>query len=316
MARLLGPVASTFVVIFLVSVMFSIGLEVTLAGLVAVTHKRQLLAKTLIGNFVVMPLLAILIARVLPLSRNVEVGLLLLAAAPGALFAINFTTKMKGSVHTAAALLLLLTGLSLVLTPPLIEITLRLENHVTVNYGRAMLTLLFLVALPAFAGRAVRLWAPSIAQAIEKPVSVCASISFVLVAILTMTLKSAATKQLGGYGVLALILLVVAGMFVGWVLGGPDAGTRRVLVVTTSMRNVALCLEIASISFRGMNVDVPIIAFSALMLPPNLLFTLYHARRLKTASATPSSTRHETTTKGGLGGACHGDPRAVGARRE
>jgi len=289
MAGLLGPVTSTCVVIFLVSVMVSIGLEVTFAGLVAVIRKRQLLAKTLVGNFVVMPVLAILIARMLPLSRNVEVGLLLLAAAPGALFAINFTTKMKGSVPTAAALLLLLIGLSLVVTPPLIQITLHLEKQVTVNYGRVMLTLLFLVALPSFAGRAVRLWAPSVAQAIQKPVSVCASISFVLVAILTMTLKSAATKKLGGYGVLALVLLIVGGMFVGWVLGGPDAGTRRVLVVTTSMRNVALCLEICSISFRGMNVDVPIIAFSALMLPPNLLFTLYHARRLKAASAAPSA---------------------------
>ena len=84
-----------------------------------------------------------------------------------------------------------------------------------------------------------------------------------------------------------IVLLIVGGMFVGWVFGGPDAGTRRVLVVATSMRNVALCLEIASISFRVMNVDVPIIAFSAMMLPPDLLFTLYHARRLKAASAVP-----------------------------
>src|SRR6185437_7321586 len=91
MAGLLGPITGTCVVIFLVSVMLSVGLEVTLEGLVSVTHRKKLLAKTLIGNFVVMPLLAILIASVLPLSRNVEVGILLLAAAPGALFAINFT---------------------------------------------------------------------------------------------------------------------------------------------------------------------------------------------------------------------------------
>ena len=285
MAGLLGPITSTCVVIFLVSVMLSIGLEVTLEGLVSATHSKKLLAKTLIGNFVVMPLLAILIARVLPLSRNVEVGILLLAAAPGALFAINFTRKMKGSVPTAAALLLLLTGLSFVLTPPLVEISLHLEKEVTVNYGRVMLTLLLLVALPLFAGRAIRLRAPSIAQAIQKPASICAGIFFVLVTILTLTLKSAATKKLGGYDVLALILLVVGGMLVGWASGGPEAGTRRVLVITTSMRNIALCLEIASVSFPGMNVDVPVIAFSALMLPPNLLFTLYHARKLKKAAS-------------------------------
>ena len=153
------------------------------------------------------------------------------------------------------------------------------------NYGRVMLTLLLLVALPLFAGRAIRLRTPSIAQAIQKPVSICAGIFFLLVTILTLTLKSAATKKLGGYDVLALILLVVGGMLVGWASGGPEAGTRRVLVITTSMRNIALCLEIASVSFSGMNVDVPVIAFSALMLPPNLLFTLYHARKLKKAAS-------------------------------
>src|SRR5215475_10213566 len=136
MAGLLGPISSTCVVVFLVSVMLSNGLEVTFAGLVSVTRERKLLAKTLVANFVGMPLLAILIASVLPISPNVEVGLLLLAAAPGALFAINFTRQMKGSVPTAAALLLLLTGLSIVLTPPLVEITLHLEHQVTANYGR------------------------------------------------------------------------------------------------------------------------------------------------------------------------------------
>jgi BASS family bile acid:Na+ symporter len=47
------------------------------------------------------------------------------------------------------------------------------------------------------------------------------------------------------------------------------------------MRNVALALAIASRSFPGANVDVGILAFSALMLPPNVLFTIYQSRKTK-----------------------------------
>ncbi len=64
-------------------------------------------------------------------------------------------------------------------------------------------------------------------------------------------------------------------------MGGPNHGTRRVLAINTSMRNVALCLAISSRSFSGTNVEVAVIAFSALMLPPNFLFTTYHGRKLK-----------------------------------
>ena len=58
--------------------------------------------------------------------------------------------------------------------------------------------------------------------------------------------------------------------------------TRRVLATTTSMRNAALGLAVALNSFSGRQVDVAIIAFSALMIPPNMLFTVYeivHERR-------------------------------------
>jgi BASS family bile acid:Na+ symporter len=103
----------------------------------------------------------------------------------------------------------------------------------------------------------------------------------VLVTVLTMGLKSAATKQIGMNGLLAMLLLIAASMVIGWMLGGPDRGTRRVLTVNTSMRNVALALAIASRSFPGADVDVGVLAFSALMLPPNVLFTIYQSRKMK-----------------------------------
>jgi hypothetical protein len=47
------------------------------------------------------------------------------------------------------------------------------------------------------------------------------------------------------------------------------------------MRNVALALALASRSFSGADVDVGVLAFSALMLPPNVLFTIYQSRKMK-----------------------------------
>ncbi len=47
------------------------------------------------------------------------------------------------------------------------------------------------------------------------------------------------------------------------------------MVIGTSMRNAAICLLIAQKSFPDTGVEVVVVAFSALMVPPNMLFTLY-----------------------------------------
>jgi bile acid:Na+ symporter, BASS family len=88
-------------------------------------------------------------------------------------------------------------------------------------------------------------------------------------------------KQVGINGLCAMLILVIISMVAGWLLGGPADGTRRVLAINTSLRNVALCLAIASSSFPGGNVDVGVIAFSMVMLPPNAVFTFYHVRKMK-----------------------------------
>jgi BASS family bile acid:Na+ symporter len=72
-----------------------------------------------------------------------------------------------------------------------------------------------------------------------------------------------------------MLILILVSMLIGWVLGGPDKNDRRVLATGTSMRNAAICLLIAQKSFPDTGVDVVVIAFSALMVPPNMLFTLY-----------------------------------------
>jgi len=62
-------------------------------------------------------------------------------------------------------------------------------------------------------------------------------------------------------------------------MGGPEQGNRRVMAIATSMRNAGLCLIMAMRMFPKSGADVAVIAFMGLMVPPNMLFTVYHAVR-------------------------------------
>jgi BASS family bile acid:Na+ symporter len=281
MESLLGGASKALIIVFLLSSMISIGLEVPLKEILLAASNKSLFIKVLFANFILVPLLGLGVARILPMPANIETGFLLLAAAPGAIFAINFTRRTQDSLPFAAALLFALTVLSVVVTPFLAQLMLNIDQPVTLHYDRAIQALFLYVLLPLLAGLALNRWASTVALRLRKPVSACAGISFVLVTVITMGLKSAAAKQIGINGLLAMLLLIAASMVIGWMLGGPDRGTRHVLTVNTSMRNVALALAIASRSFPGATVDVGILAFSALMLPPNVLFTIYQSRKTK-----------------------------------
>jgi hypothetical protein len=54
------------------------------------------------------------------------------------------------------------------------------------------------------------------------------------------------------------------------------------------MRNAALALMIALNSFPDTNVDAAVIAFSGLMIPPNMLFTAYHVLRSRRKPLAPT----------------------------
>jgi len=47
------------------------------------------------------------------------------------------------------------------------------------------------------------------------------------------------------------------------------------------MRNVGVCLPIASSYFTGTEVTVPMLAFSGIMIPMNMVFALVTGRMLR-----------------------------------
>ena len=274
--------------LFLVSMMLSIGLEVTGRQMLDSLRNTSLVGRALLANLVLVPLLGLLLVRLFPLSPDVATGLLILAAAPGAPFAVQFTSKAKSAVAFAAALLFLLTFLSVVVTVPLTGLLLEAEASLRLPVWRIVDRLTLYVVLPFLAGLVLQRWPGGVGAMIRRPVALLAAVAFPAAIVLTMATKSAATRAVGAPALVAMLLLVLGGMVIGWLLGGPGRDTRRVLATSTGMRNIVVALLIALNSFPGTHVNVAILAFSALMVPPNLLFTFYQDRQARKRAAEAS----------------------------
>ena len=146
-----------------------------------------------------------------------------------------------------------------------------------------------LIVLPAAVGRGLQTLIPRHAPGLGLWLGRLSIVVFAIAAVAAGRYKSAAIRLMGTYGIHAIVVLILASWIVGWLLGGPEIRNRKVLAISSSMRNVGVCLPIASNYFSGTDVSTPLLAFSGLMIPMNLIFALAVAwasrDRTETASA-------------------------------
>jgi bile acid:Na+ symporter, BASS family len=275
LASLLSTWAVIITYVFLASTMFSIGLAVTVDEFFTALRDLKLMGRIVVANILLVPILGMLLVKLFPLSADTRIAILLLAITPGGMQAIQFTAKVRGTVSFAAAVMFLLSIIGVLASPLLADLILTMEIRVRFPWLHAMGYVLLFLLLPLLVGFAIRSSGRRLAEGLGKPVLLVSNLSFVATILLSMAVRGRAIRSIGWTGLGAMAFLIVCSMAIGWWLGGPDQGKRQVSAVATSMRNAAVCLLIAVISFPGRGVETSVVSFMALMVPANMLLTLY-----------------------------------------
>jgi len=268
------PLLRALAMVFIVTGMLSMGVQTTAREVGQALGDRRFLGRALLANLVLVPALGLLVALAVPLSPETRLGIALVSLAPGAPFGVQFTRRVKGSTAIAVGLALLLTLIALVYTLPVAAVFLPLEASVHLPYGRVIAAVLLYLALPAAVGIGLHRWTPKVAGALAKPLFLLATAAFLSLMIVSGDLKREGLSAIGAVGVVTMLAIIGGAMVIGWWLGGPAPGTRRVLAVSTSMRNVLISHLIAAQAFPAGNVDLVVLAFFALMIPANVLFAI------------------------------------------
>lgn len=260
---------------FVAVVMISIGLSVSGGQLLDILRNPALLTRILLANCVLIPAIGFVLIRIFPLTPDASVGLLLLAAIPGTPIALQYTRKAKTRLAFAAAMIFVLSLVSIAMTPLAIEVMPQTaqRNQRPILYLIASIALY--IALPLCAGLWAARRAPKIAPRLVLPLGVLASFVFAVLMWETRLLRREAFNTVRGRGtILAMLLLLLLSMLIGWLVGGPDRESRRVLATSTGMRNVIVVLYVARYCFPGTSVFMIPLVYLSLMVPTNLLFHL------------------------------------------
>jgi BASS family bile acid:Na+ symporter len=264
--------------------MLSVPLETTSGEILETLRDRRLMSRALVANFLIVPLLGAILVYAFDLPLEIRIGLLMLALSPGGLLALQFARVSKGNLVLAVALLFVFCLLSIFVTPALTLLSFHRDQG-RMPFVWLVLMLSLLVVAPLFVGRGLQRLIPKHAPKVGLWLGRLSIVIFIIAALAAGQYRTPAIKLMGVNEIAAIVALILSAWIVGWLFGGPEIKNRKVFAISTSMRNVGVCLPIASNYFAGTDVAVPILAFSGIMIPMNMVFALVAGRVSRGAEA-------------------------------
>ncbi|WP_435348727.1 bile acid:sodium symporter family protein [Haloarchaeobius sp. HRN-SO-5] len=263
MAVILESLATLSVLVFVVSSMLAMGLSLTISQILDPLGDLRLVAKALAVNFVLVPLVAYLVLLVIPLSEAQSIGVVLLATAAGAPFLPKLVEFAKGDVAFGVGLMVLLMVVTVAYVPVVLPFLL---PGVQVDPVEIASSLVVLMLIPLAVGLLVKARYDETAAWIQPKANQASSVALVFLVVLMLVLNVQTLISVVGTGVLVAFAVLIAVSFgLGWVLGGPEHGTRPVLGLGTAQRNVSAALVVGAANFDDPDVVVMLVVGATLM---------------------------------------------------
>src|SRR6476619_6378995 len=277
MVILMQTLTHLLVLALVVSTMLGVGLMLTVRDIYVSLHDRRWLVRALLANFVVLAAIALGVSRLLELDPVLTASLLVLATAPGGPVLVKWATLAKGDPALAVGLVVILLLVGVMAQPLVLPILL---DGVTVSAGAIVRTLIFTVLALLLIGLALRARRPLLAAWLQVPLRRVSTACMVIVVTLLPGVHWRELSELSGTGALsAAVLFVVLSATAGWVIGGPEAGPRRILALCCAPPNMAAAFVIANQSFSDPRVMLMLLILMIASLPILLPLTFFFIRR-------------------------------------
>jgi predicted Na+-dependent transporter len=237
------------VLVFIVTSMLGMGFSLTVPQIIAPLKNTRLLVLSLVANFVIVPILVLLIVRVIPLSEGLQIGLILVGLAAGAPFLPKLVQVAKGDMAFTAGLMVLLMVVTVIYLPIVLPFVLK---GVQISPWEIARSLILLMLIPLGIALLIRARYEEAAKGLIPTMTMATNLSLVVLFIgYFVAYFSEIIGVIGTGGIVAAILLVVGAAVVGFLMGGKSMDTKKVLALGTGQRNLAAAFAVATSNFAA-----------------------------------------------------------------
>ena len=230
------------IMIFLVTAMFSLGLDLTVRQIIEPLKNKRLVLTSMLTNTVAVPLLAFALASVIPMHEGFRTGIILYALAAGTEGGPKFVQIVKGNAAFALGLLALLLTFTVICLPMVLSLAVEVLPF---SRSELVLKLLLLVALPIGLGLLLNAKAKSVAEMLYPVVHRLSMIILSIAFFVLIYVYYGDIITLQGGAILAGLAFFVLAFLAGYLSGGSEWRNRRALGIMTFARNGSIAMMIA-----------------------------------------------------------------------
>ena len=259
----------------LIILMFLLGIDLKNEAFTDVARNPKAVLLGVVGQIILLPLIAFVVAWTLKLPPVYFMGLVLVACSPGGSSSNVFSHIAKGDV----ALSVTLTALSSIITLFTLPVIMKwvscivsdiAEIEINLPVGKLLAQNLMLIFVPMLVGCLFRYYLPDKAQKVNKILSKFAFPALMVLAfVFFFQYRVEILKNFSILGLSATLLIMVAILCSSVLsrIGGFSISVRRTIVIEVGMQNAAQAIAIASspFIFNSGEMALPAIIYALLM---------------------------------------------------
>ncbi|MEB3218425.1 MAG: bile acid:sodium symporter family protein [Nostocales cyanobacterium 94392] len=276
---------AVFLPVALAVIMLGMGLSLVPDDFLRVAKYPKAVAVALISQLIILPAIAFVIAKVVPMPDYIAVGLLILALCPGGATSNLITYFAQGDV----ALSVTLTALSSTITVFTIPVASNLALQyfigttaaIALPIGTTMLQIFAITLLPIGLGMSIKQRFPEFAFRLEKVTSKIA-IAFLILIISGLIIRE--WSRLPGFIAqvgIAVVLLNISAMMVGFYISkffNLSIPQQICIAIEVGFQNGTLAITITAGLLNNPDMAIPAAIYSLFMYITGFL-TIYYGRR-------------------------------------
>ncbi|MCJ8140327.1 bile acid:sodium symporter family protein [Falsirhodobacter halotolerans] len=268
-----------WIVTLLGIIMFGMGLTISADDFREVARRPFDVGVGVLSQFLIMPLLAVLLTRLIPMPPEVAAGVILVGCCPGGTSSNVMTYLSKGDVALSVACTSVTTLLAPLVTPFLVLML--ASEYLPVNAGAMFLSIVKVVLLPLALGFLAQKLLPSFVRAAIPALPLVSVTGIVLIVAAVVGASKGAIVQSG----LTIFAVVVLHNGLGYMVGffaarafGLSLAKRKAIAIEVGMQNSGLGAALATAFFSPL-AAVPSAIFSVWHNISGALFANYMARQ-------------------------------------
>ena len=246
-------------------VMFGMGITLTFNDFGEVAKHPKSVFIGVVGQFVIMPSIAFVLAKIFDLPPDLAVGVILVGSCPGGTSSNVMTYLAKGNTALSVACTTISTLLSPLLTPTIFYVL--ASQWLDIDASAMFLSVLKIVLFPIFLGLVVRALFKKVIEQASRTMPLVSVISIVLILAAVVAVSKDKIVESG----LLIFSVVVLHNSLGYLIGFFAAKLFKLNVVDSK----AIAIEVG-MQNSGLGAALAAAHFNPIAAVPSALFSFWH----------------------------------------